>query len=646
MKPAFIILALLGLCVAQPVFAQQPTLDAEPPTTGYVAHPAAPSLSKTSDTEFVKSIRLQGALPTVFLFDNRFSGSSADSLLFWKSNTTTFTQSVAIDPPDYGVFTFDGRSSSGQPYSTLLLSGVADSLVSHLIALHPDTLYPNTAGAPRAVLPQDSLYLTFFYQAGGRGDFPEVGDSLILYFRDSTRTGPIRWIPVWAMSSFDLNNIAIAADTFYQAIVPVADPRFFHERFQFKFQNKANLNGQYDLWHVDRIFLYSGASFANPFLFRDIGISGVTRRIRGVYTQLPTESVPLVADQVVFSSRLFNLSNFDATGIPVTFSGTDLIGGGLLTEPTQTVAILQREGQTVTLPIAPMPALGSDSARVRFRVATTTGTFNQIANNDVLDFIVPLDSVLAVDDGEADSGFGLNTTFRQQFGQRFVLPSPPDTLQAVWMSFLPRYNMPSGKGCELIVWDAKAYHPDSILYRQLINADQGQVPNHFARFILESPFVLPDSFIVGVRQFDNVPINLGVDKDFDYNNNRNIVYDNLGQWLVAPFEGTLMIRLELSGKNFPVTARAARISSPALRIYPNPSTHGQLSIDGATAHLPSGALELQIQDAVGRTVVDRKLDRVSFPYTEPSAAHLTSGIYTVGVRVHAAPMQYYKWIRP
>ncbi|MBX3102890.1 MAG: T9SS type A sorting domain-containing protein [Bacteroidetes bacterium] len=635
---------MAGLLYSTVLCAQVPSTDREPATdTVLPSHPFAHTPGKTADTEFVKSLRLQGALPSLFLFNNRFA-SDTDSLLFWKSKTVARTLSVAIDPPDYGVFTFDGLNGIGQPYSTVLSSGPADSLVSHFIVLHPDSLYPNGMGAPRAIEPADSLYFTFFFQAGGRADFPEVQDSLVLYFRDSTHTGPTRWIPVWAMSSFDENNDPLDPERFYQAIVPIDDPRFFHEQFQFKFQNKANLNGLYDVWHVDRIFIYSGATTSNPFLFRDIGVSGVTRRIRGVYTQLPVEAAAQVTAQEPFSARLFNLSIFDATSIPVTFSATDLINGQSQTEPPQLTDIPQQQGMTVTLPGAPFPAV-TDSARLRFRVYTSLNSFNQISLNDTLDFIAPLDSLLAVDDGEADTGFGLNTTFRQQFGQKFVLPSPPDTLQAVWMSFLPRYNVPSGKGFELVIWNARAYHPDSVLHKQLANADQGETHNHFARFILNPPLILPDSFIVGIRQFDNIPINLGVDKDFDYNRNGHIVYDNLGQWLVAPFEGTLMIRLELSGKYYPSVGRTAREDATRLRLYPNPSVTGQLTVDGLYRHLHAQPMQLTICDLAGRQVHHEQRSAAQFPYTIAAAGRLAPGVYQVQIQLGNEPLQVFKWIR-
>ena len=87
----------------------------------------------------------------------------------WKDFYTYVNASFPIDPPTYGVATFDGLDSTGYPYNFTnpTAYGIADYLTSESIDL---------------TSPIDSVFLSFYYQPQGNGNKPEAKDSLRLEF--------------------------------------------------------------------------------------------------------------------------------------------------------------------------------------------------------------------------------------------------------------------------------------------------------------------------------------------------------------------------------------------------------------------------------------------------------------------------------
>src|SRR4030095_8439464 len=108
----------------------------------------------------------------------------------WINNGALVNLTFPVNPISYGVVTLDGLNGNGVPYDPLTFSfssiGAADSLTSMPILL----------GSPHS--PQDSVYLSFFFQPGGLGDWPNdatynqlnfsvnFGDSIVLEFKDNT----------------------------------------------------------------------------------------------------------------------------------------------------------------------------------------------------------------------------------------------------------------------------------------------------------------------------------------------------------------------------------------------------------------------------------------------------------------------------
>lgn len=90
---------------------------------------------------------------------------------------------MPILPPTIGVATFDGLNQYGLPYNKSQITnyGVADHLTSKPLDL---------SGLGAA----DSVYLSFFYQPQGIGDWPNAKDSLQVEFLNFQTS---EWDVVW-----------------------------------------------------------------------------------------------------------------------------------------------------------------------------------------------------------------------------------------------------------------------------------------------------------------------------------------------------------------------------------------------------------------------------------------------------------------
>nr|MBP6640496.1 hypothetical protein [Bacteroidia bacterium] len=210
--------------------------------------------------------------------------------------------------------------------------------------------------------------------------------------------------------------------------------------------------------------------------------------------------------------------------------------------------------------------------------------------NDTLQFTCPMDSILAMDDGVADFGYGL--TNARAFCQEFHIPRP-DTLVAVWMRFAPSiyYNTQTnqsfdldGKGFRLVVWDSLSVDSSLVETSGGMNVDYGTSMNEFVRYQLITEAVVPTTFWVGMRQVDGQPIGLG----FDRNSPDGIIYYETA---TAEFQrstnvGTLMIRPEFR--------------TPALPVgVPTMSSNSLISFEVAPHPIASNEIRLVFPEAKG-----------------------------------------------
>ncbi|MEY2830323.1 MAG: hypothetical protein RIQ33_2181, partial [Bacteroidota bacterium] len=216
MKKISIYFGIVFLILGKAALAQEKVVDEHQPHQIKITknNPSKGSLLK-SKAAYKKPI----ALPFFdeFIQSKNYPYSSNDLLpndSLWINSGAMVNNSYPINPPSYGCVTLDGLADSGKAYTYVPNAfGDADVLTSQHI---------NLFGLTTA----DSVYFSFYYQPEGKGDYPDIGDSLVLEFKTKNQD----WIPVWGVDG----TIADPAPTaFTFVIIPIQNPLFFDSIFQF-----------------------------------------------------------------------------------------------------------------------------------------------------------------------------------------------------------------------------------------------------------------------------------------------------------------------------------------------------------------------------------------------------------------------------
>lgn len=506
--------------------------------------------------------------------------------------------SMGIRPPSLRVATFDGIDSTGKPYSIndVLAKGIADRLTSLPIRMD------QVPAAERA-----TVYFSFFYQFRGNGEPPDEGDVLNLYFRTANN----EWELVWSIE----NRGQLAPDRFVQVLLPVAGDRFFHDKFQFRFQNFARRSGPYDTWHLDYIYLNKGraigdTSYPDRTVVSPLG-SGLLN-----YTAIPFRHFLRAATNPMAPSRftLYNLRagnlqplNYNLRANVRSFKGGVATARSRLLDSAQSVGALNgleyKTAQTIRTP--PLTLFDSSADSVYLDLQFTLNSADNIPvtqpqgdytpnfapidfrRNDTVRVSQVLSNFYAYDDGVAEYGAALNQAGAQvayQFDQQLA----SDTIVAVDFYF-PRFGDETQQVITLQIWSELSSAP---LHQQVISVERSE-NNRFRRRLLSTPIIVGKRFFIGWRQTSSSVIAVGLDKD--NNSEKKIFVNTNGVWDAGnQLNGSLMMR-PVFGKGTGALPPVGLAEGPAALIFPNPSA--------GIFFLPANSTVLSVHTAWGRPVL-------------------------------------------
>jgi len=154
----------------------------------------------------------------------------------WITKGVSYTETIGNRPPSLGTVVFNGVDSEGSPYSVQAKDqGEADFLTSLPIDL---TLSSSSS--------QQSTYLSFFWQAGGKAEAPDSNDLFILQILDPQGT----WITIWQKQG----GSELDRTRFFQEIIQIK-PEWQHASFQFRFFSSGRRSGPFDAWLLDYVYL-------------------------------------------------------------------------------------------------------------------------------------------------------------------------------------------------------------------------------------------------------------------------------------------------------------------------------------------------------------------------------------------------------
>lgn len=511
--------------------------------------------------------------------------SYADSLLsppdsLWEFSLSVWSNTgMGINPPSLGVASFDGLDSLGRTYSVndVLAKGLSDKLVSQPIRMDL------VDGSLRS-----SVYISYYVQWEGNGEPPDPGDQFILSFK--TNTGK------WENVKIIENDGTLQRDAFYSVVVQVDGDRFFHDSFQFRFQNFGRLSGPFDTWNLDYVYLNSGR-FPTDTSHPDRTITSPLTSLFKDYRAIPLKHF-MKDPAAALIKPTYNIYNLRADNDqPLDhFSNAEIttFKGGSPTLTTLQLDSAQDVGgslpgltrKTVTLTKIPPvsafdPTADSIAVEVRLRLFTKDnvppilqGDYDK-AKYSPIDFRLNdrtrgnyiLSTYYGYDDGTAEYGAALNQPGSLLAYEFDAISNEPDTLVAVELYF-PRFGDETNQSMQLQILRDLTGGPGSTLYTEPMTIERSQ-NNKFWHHRLTRPVGIQSSFYVAFKQNSFAVLALGLDKNT--NSAGRIFFNTNGTWEQNTIvNGSLMIRPVFGkGESGPVTG--VKEEPGQSTAYPNPN---------------------------------------------------------------------------
>jgi len=506
----------------------------------------------------------------------QFFAHAATPGTYWIDDHAYHNYRFAKNPWSIGVMTFDGIDRTGYPYQMgTTLSGEADFLTSKPIDLTGSAI-------------SDSLYITFLYQKQGLGDIPEPTDSLILEFYDATAQ---IWRWQWSTNGGTVSEFKLAH-------IPIKNPAYFTNAFQFRFKNYGGLSGALDHFHIDYVNVRDLSGIQDT-LIEDFAISYPTVTLLKDYTSVPWDhyqnnhsgkmstEVPLT----VRNSYLNNGANITSAGggrIDVKYNGT-LEGSVNLNG--QIIANYNPPSQPIP-DYRPRTTYVSEHNVSSFQYDHTKPgtkqlfTIETIVSVPVGSNYLPNDTTYSeqffgnyysYDDGSAELAYGPQGA-QSRLAIKYT-PYEADSVIGAYIHFVPTVNNVTNKLFQLTIWGDNGGVPGAVLYEDnafnLRQPSYGYGRNTFIKYFTDDTIKVPVSgtFYIGWKQIDAIRYGVGLDQNTDKHENTYFSLDGGLTWEQSQIPGSVMIRPIFSTSMDPELGVKPVIKESAeLTIYPNPSS--------------------------------------------------------------------------
>ncbi len=542
---------------------------------------------------------------------------------------------MGINSPTIKVATFDGIDSVGLPYNitTATAKGIADKLISRPLRL--DLVDPSK---------RDLVFIFFYYQYEGNGEPPDPGDDLSLWFKNDSS----EWKMVWSA------GVDTTSDNtkFVPVKLQIGDSHYFHDNFQFRFQNYARLSGPFDTWNLDYVYVSNGeVQYAPQFGdFPDRAITTPLSKPFLQYYSMPVKHFLSNPDSLMAYPSL-KINNLRSDQTQQGFGGQDV---SMVTRVTTTTrvnklvtqqpvfvdslnAIIVYYNQQVEFALDSLPSysnldLKTDSIGLKFhsqiitkdnelKIGLNSGDFDTLVYkgidfryNDTISTNFVLRNYYAYDDGVAEYAVTL-TQPGASLAYQFDLAYPQaDTLVAVDVYF-PHVGDESDQVVLFKVWnDLRLPAADS-----LVLTIQRTEHNTFIHVPLDQGILVKGKFFVGWQQNSTATIGVGFDKDSD--SEGKIFYNTNGAWTqntdsTANLHGNLMIRPVFG--NLPINLTTG-VEEQKIFAYPNPNR--------GVFYLPASSQGVQLMDVAGRRT--SFVEESSFDQKQITISNPSSGLYLV-----------------
>lgn len=530
----------------------------------------------------------------------------------------------AIAPINIGVCTFDGLDWNGLPYDQL--ASVNSSMICDVLtSKHFDlSTYDQS----------DSLILSFWWEAQGKGYAPNQVDSLQLQVNiPAWNTAGEVWKTVWFKEGYNPQG---ADSSFHVAMFKLDSASYFTDGFRFRFRNYASGCGSNDHWHIDEVQFKPFRTMADTFI-NDVFFVYNPPSMLDDFHQMPGNHY--VASSMNNTGIHMFIRNNDTIPRNVTYSYefrspisgflSDYQGGadGNL-QPYDSIGYSNygpHEFPPVTYQYTPFTIPDTGYYIVNHMLKKGTLPTSPI---DTVSYYQRMYNQYAYDDGTAEVGYGIFGP-TASLAYRFDMPvGVLDTLSSVQMYFLPVLDIDNLvlREFRLTVWNhnTATNSPGTIIYQQRHENPvySPDCPNRFSTYTIDSGIVvLSGTFYVGWVQEASDRLYLGM--DLDNNQQDKIYYNTTGIWYTSVYEGSLMMR-PVFGNAYITTGVSEMNNSSAISAFPNPAAD-RISIGGLEA---AKQYDAEIVDVSGRTVLNQQITS-SANMLDVSA--LAPGVYVLSV---------------
>jgi hypothetical protein len=486
----------------------------------------------------------------------------------------------------------------------------------------------------------DSVFLSFYYQPGGLGDFPEFSDSLIVEFLapGSPSIEPIDEEPYWKHA---WSTTGSSSARFKQVMIHIKDPQFFYSGFKIRFRNYGIVSGSIDIWNLDYVFL-------DRLRFKHDTIGGLNREdvafqyrattmLGNRYTSMPLSHFETNPDGFMRDTlTVFKRNNDVGANIVGSRGATVYHDGVLQTNYPLTGSVETAPANANYTTLYHLDTLnfrydttGIDSCATVYDVKffhNTTPDFCK--ENDTMYVSQTFSNYYAYDDGTAENAYGPvgEAGYDVLLAYRFTL-AKPDALTGIAIHFSPSVLNEDNKTFYLTIWDnsGPGGAPGSIIYQETVLYDviYGNTNNRFYVYPLSSLVNVSGTIYIGWKQTDIATMNIGFDRN-NVNNDR--IYYNVGfGWNNSSFKGSLMMRPVFNScvtNNVGIKEETAKKAGQVM-LYPNPA-HETVNIGSAQP-----VQQVNVFDLTGQQLMN--LGAV----TAIPIDGLAKGIYLVNVKTSA-----------
>ena len=551
----------------------------------------------------------------------------------WSDSSTYVNSGFAIAPLSIGVATFDGLNKYGYPY-TPNLANMTSSLPADTLTSKPINL--------DLLLPADSIALTFYYQARGNGDAPELTDTLLLdYFKPKQNAWDTK---VWYQRG---NSSPNTNDTiFKRGFTRVIDTAYLHDGFKFRFRNKATTAGDFDHWNLDYVYLDKNRNFTADTNYYDYSFGYIPTPLLKNYTSMPWRQYDTtdMADKNSVFIRNNGILNGNLTYTNNFYDKTNTKVHGYNGGAFPSLGVFKPSGWLNYTPISnptytynfPLMTNGPANYKVQHILYTSSVDFSQ--GNDTVIQNIGFSNFYSFDDGSAEGGYyvsGVGAKIAAKYTLRVT-----DTLRAVRIYFDPAGSLTLAQSYafRINVWQAGPFIPSTtVIYRDsVMNPKYYSIGfNPFTEYKLTSQLILsPGTYYIGIQQQVASGIVIGFDKNT--NHASSLFYDSGNGWTQSAIYGSLMMR-PIFGSELPTGIKENSLSkNDVFLIYPNPSS-SYFVIRAKQSEKAS----YMIFNSIGQKISNGKIeDQEQIVNTE----NLSNGIYFLILKINDQLVQQQKII--